>query len=235
MLSKTRHQKKKLELVLPPDPAPSVFKTACEAQVMLLGAGLETKSHHPRAWPQLCTGWFPPGLVTPPRWCRRCWEVWALLTSVTMTPELMYARLCAWVGVCDHTAALLATRHRTAPRSSMANAEMFLPGRFQGQGVFQYDPRANSSSTGNRTRGKHPRPCQGIRCYRYHNKPSGSPHTGTPCERPRSHHNMLLQQAKRAEIWQEESRVQPPFVVVQHSTPSEHTVSSPFSPQTSNR
>lgn len=50
------------------------------------------------------------------------------------------------------------------------------------------------------------------------------------CERPRSHHNMLLQQTKGAEIWQEEPRVQPLFVSVQYLTSSQHTVSFPFSP-----
>lgn len=55
------------------------------------------------------------------------------------------------------------------------------------------------------------------------------------CERPCSRHNILLKQTKDTEIGQEESRVQPFFVLAQYLTPSEHRVKFFLFPVTLNQ
>lgn len=54
------------------------------------------------------------------------------------------------VGVREHTMIVLVTRYRMVLHTFMANTETFLSKVFQGQGVFQYDRRANSSKKSNK-------------------------------------------------------------------------------------
>lgn len=61
--------------------------------------------------------------------------------------EVSFILMSAYALVCDHTMILPVIRYRMALHPFMDNTEIFLLGLFQGQGVCQYDPRANSTKT----------------------------------------------------------------------------------------
>lgn len=63
------------------------------------------------------------------------------------TIEVSFIFTCAYTLVWDHTPILLVIRYRMVLQPFMDNTKIFLLGLFQGQGVCQYDSRANSTKT----------------------------------------------------------------------------------------